>query len=200
MKRSLSTLIAVIFFAVSCAPLKKEKSCEIWFEKVKTASYGDKNYFIRGNIFIHGAYTVFYGDLGKRTFLTVRSPFGRKLFSISYQNSQICLLLPDLPEKCGKDLDIYWDYLNVKTPFDLKSLLTGRFKIGEDADYRCINGNLVVEYNGMEIFYEGLRTKEVNFKDFSAYYYYEDGKIKKIVIREKGKEIFRIYVRELREV
>jgi len=59
---------------------------------------------------------VFYGDLGNRTFITVRSPFGRKLFSVSYLDGEVCLFIPDVPEKCGKDLDIYWDYLNVKTP------------------------------------------------------------------------------------
>ncbi len=199
MKRVYTLLLLTVLILTSCAPLKKEQSCFIQFEKVRSQSYEKKDYFVRGNIFSHGIYTVFYGDLGKRTFITVRSPFGRKLFSVSYADNKVCLLLPDTPEKCGKDLDIYWDYLNVKTPFDLKSLLTGKFNAGKDADYYCNNGDLIVEYNGMEIIYGGSRIKKVNFKDFSAYYYYEDGKIKKIVIKDEGKEIFRIYIRELRE-
>ena len=199
MKRVYTLLFLTVLILTSCVPLKKEQSCLIQFEKLKSLSYQNKNYFVRGNIFSHGIYTVFYGDIGKRTFITVRSPFGRKLFSVSYKNGEVCLLLPDTPEKCGKDLDIYWDYLNVRTPFDLKNLLTGRFRISENADYYCKNRNLVVENDGMEIFYEGLRIKKVNFKDFSAYYYYEDGKIKKIAIKKEGKEIFRIYIRELRE-
>ncbi len=199
MKRVYSLLFLTVLILTSCAPLKKEQGCFIRFEKIKSLSNQDKNYFVRGNIFSHGIYTVFYGDLGKRTFITVRSPFGRKLFSVSYIDGVVCLLLPDTPEICGKDLDIYWDYLNVKTPFDLKNLLTGRFKINKKADYYCKNGDLIVEYDGMEIFYKDLRIKKVNFKDFSAYYYYEDGKVKKIVIKEEGKEIFRIYIREMRE-
>ena len=199
MKRLYAVLLSTVLIVVSCAPLKKEQSCIIQFEKIKSLSYQNKNYFVRGNIFSHGIYTVFYGDLGKRTFITLRSPFGRKLFSVSYKNGEVCLLLPDTPEKCGKDLDMYWDYLNVKTPFDLKNLLTGRCRIGEDAYYYCKNGNLIVEEKGMKIFYEGLKIKKVNFKDFSAYYYYGDGKIKKIVIKKGDKEIFRIYIREIRE-
>ena len=200
MKKVYTLLLLILIILLSCAPLKKEQSCTSHFEKVKFLSQQNKNYFIRGNIFSHGIYFVFYGDLGERTFITVRSPFGRKLFSISYKNGEICLFLPDKPEKCGKDLDMYWDYLNVKTPFDLKNLLTGKFHISKNADYYCENKSLIVKYSRMQIFYEGLKIKKVNFKNFSAYYYYEDGKIEKIVIKENGKEIFRIYVRELREV
>ena len=199
MKRVYSALFFIILILVSCAPLKKEEICAVQFEKIKSLSHQSKNYFVRGNIFSHGIYTVFYGDLGERTFITVRSPFGRKLFSVSYTRGEVCLLLPDRSEKCGKDLDMYWDYLNVRTPFDLKSLLTGRFRISKNADYHCKDGNLIIEDKGMEIFYEGLRLKKVNFKGFSAYYYYDDEKIKKIVIKKEGREIFRIYIRELRE-
>jgi len=201
MKQFYSLIVfSILTVLVSCAPLKKEQSCTLQFEKIRSLSNLNKNYFVRGNIFSHGVYMVFYGDLGNRTFITVRSPFGRKLFSVSYLDGEVCLFIPDVPEKCGKDLDIYWDYLNVKTPFDLKDLLTGRFKISKDADYRCKNGDLIVENDGMEIIYEGLKVKKVNFKNFSAYYYYEDRNIKKIVIEKEGEEIFRIYIREIREV
>lgn len=191
-------LIAVFVF--SCAPLKKEEGCRIEFEKIKALSDQNKNYFVRGNLFVRGAYLIFYGDVGKRTFITLRSPFGRKLLSVYYSGEKVCVRLPGEAEKCGKDLDIYWDYIGVNLPFDIKDLLSGKIKISDNASYQCRDGNVYVEQDDLNLVYKGLRLKEIDYRGFAVLYYYEDNNLKKIIVKKGKKEIFRIYIRELREV
>ncbi|SNZ07068.1 hypothetical protein SAMN06265182_0904 [Persephonella hydrogeniphila] len=197
--RNFFLILLVAIFVFSCVPLKKEEGCRLEFERIKTVSKQHKDYFIRGNLFVHGAYLVFYGDIGRRTFITLRSPFGRKLFSVYYSGEKICVRLPGEPEKCGKDLDIYWDYIGVKVPFSIRNLLTGKINISDHADYTCKNGDVYIEQDGLVLVYRGLKIKKLKYRDFTVSYFYEDKELKKVVVKKEGKEIFRIYIRELRE-
>ncbi|WP_457643191.1 hypothetical protein [Persephonella sp.] len=189
--------VAVLF---SCAPLVKEESCKIQFEKIKELSQQENDYKIRGNLFLHGIYLVFYGKLGNSSEIIVRSPFGKRLFTVRYTGEEVCVRLPESPEKCGKDLDIYWDYLNVKIPFDLKRLLTGKPKITDDATYSCVNGKLIVKENETKLFYRNTKLEKIEYKEFQVYYSYEEGRLKKITVKNRDKEIFRIYIRQLEEL
>ncbi|WP_457624125.1 hypothetical protein [Persephonella sp.] len=193
-------LTAIILFVTSCAPLIKKENCSIRFEQIKKESAKQKDYRIRGNLFVHGIYLVFYGKLGKETKLSVRSPFGKKLFSISYQKDTICVSTGKEDRICGRELDVYWDYLNVRIPFDLKDLLTGRPVITDGARYVCNGDELIIFQNDSRLIYRGKRLERIVYRDFSADYFYEDGKIHKIQIKQDGKEIFRIYIRQLEAI
>jgi len=199
-KSTVFVLTVILLLITSCAPLIKKESCDIRFEQIKKESQTQKNYKIRGNLFIHGAYLVFYGKLGKETKLTVRTPFGKKLFSIVYTENTICVITGRTDSICGRELDIYWDYLNVKIPFDLKDLLTGKPRIKDDARYVCRGGELIIFQDDFQLIYKGKRLSRIVHRNFSADYFYEDGRIHRIQIKQDNKEIFRIYIRQLEVV
>ena len=191
-------LIFLIGFVWSCAPLKRT-SCEIEFDRILKLSAENQDRFIRGNLFIHGIYTVFYGSLGNKSQLTFRTPFGNKLFTLKYSPEKICVITPQGENLCGKDLDMYWDYFNLKIPFDIRELLTGQFKISPKDKHYCKDGFLIVEDNGAVLKYNSLKPVEISYKGFKAVYRYNEDKPEKITLYQDGQELLRIYIRELRE-
>jgi len=198
MRKTVFLLLALFF--VSCAPLLKKETCELRFQTIKELSRDTADYKIRGNIFLHGIYLVFHGKLGKTSNLTVRTPFGNRLFTVEYSKQQVCVETKSSSKICGKELDIYWDYLNINAPFDLKELLTGRFPVSEKAQYRCEGRKLIITQDGAEFIYDNNRIKEVHFKGFSAIYNYDEDRLKKIVVKDGDTEVFRIYIRQLERI
>ncbi len=198
----IKTVITIFFTALifSCAPLIKKETCQDYYRKLIIESRKDNSYFVRGNIFIHGLYLVFYGNLKEDSSIVVRSPFGKKLFSLLYTKDKMCVELPGKEKICGKDLDIYWDYLNIDIPFDLKQMLTGKFPISENAVFQCSKDGLTVKEKNLTILYKNYRPVNVRYRDFMLLYSYEEGKIKKITVKEKDKELFRVYIREMRKL
>ncbi|NPA58626.1 MAG: hypothetical protein GXN94_04975 [Aquificae bacterium] len=198
--RGVSLLALLVAFFVSCAPLVKKENCRLEFEKVKALSQEAGEYKVRGNLFVKGAYLVFYGKLGKRTDITVKTPLGGSVLSVSYEGDTVCLKLAGKKQVCGSQLDMYWDYLNVKMPFHLKHLLTGRFPISENANYSCDGRKLKVRDGELELIYDNGLLEKAVFDGFSAEYSYEEGKIRKITVKKDGVEVFKIYIRELERV
>ncbi len=199
MKKAIITSFFALIIA-SCAPLVKKERCQLYFKKIVKTSLESKPVFIRGNIFVHGAYLIFYGKFDENSSIVVKSPFGRKLFSVDYLKDSVCVKFSGQEKICSKNLSMYWDYLNIKLPFDLKQILTGKFKIDKNASFSCSEKGITVINKGVRIFYVGDRPTRVEYNKFILLYSYDNGKIEKITIQEKSKELLRIYIRETRKL
>ena len=195
MKKVLITALLVVL--VSCAPLIEKDKCQFYYKKVLETSYQEEPIFIRGNIFVHGAYLIFHGNFNKNSSIVVRTPFGKKLFSIEYMEDNICIKTPNREKLCGKNLDIYGEYLNIRLPIDLKQILTGRFKLDKNAFFQCSEKGITVINKGVKISYRGDRPVKVEYNGFLLLYSYHNGRIKKITVKREGKEILKIYIREM---
>ena len=200
MKKITILITGITVLLLSCAPLNKKNICNVQFERLKLESKQAKKFYLRGNLFVHGIYLVFYGTIGSETKLTFRSPFGKKLFDVFYTKNEICVRLPNSEPTCGEDLKLYWDYLNINLPFDIQSLLTGKFKFNDKASYQCNGNNIIILNNNAIYLYEDNKIKEIKYKDFTAKYFYDGYILTKIVIYENDVELFRIYIRELKVI
>lgn len=175
--------LLVILILSSCAPLKKQITCEEKFYHIlKKNSEEVRPFKISGTIFTGGVFFLFTGKFEKDKKISIFTPLGQKVVSVKYRtNREVCVLLKD-KENCGIDTDILSEYIKTDIPFSLEDLLTGRFYIPEDSRYRCKKDHIIVNTGRYTIKFKGLKPEEVFYKNFSARYRYESGKIRSIFI------------------
>ena len=193
--------IFIIFILIlsSCAPLKKQITCEERFYKLlKNSRKEVKPFRISGTIFAGGVFFLFTGNFDRGKSISIFTPLGQKVVSIRYKtDKELCLLYKD-QEDCGFDSNILSKYIKTDIPFNLENLLTGRFHLDEKSSYECENNFITVKTGNYTIRYRGFFPEEVKFKNFTAYYRYESGKIRSIFILKNNEELLKIYVKSVR--
>ncbi|WP_457641622.1 hypothetical protein [Persephonella sp.] len=193
-------LVLILLIFVSCAPIKKKITCEDRFHAVlKSQTKKKKSFKVTGTIFTGGIFFIFNGKFNEEDKVNIFTPLGQKVLSIKYKNNELCLVEKN-EEMCGIDTDIFKEYIKSEIPFDLKSLLTGKFDLSKDNRYICKNDRLIVDAGKFSIIFKGTRPVKLIYKDYFAQYRYELNRIKSIYILKKDREeeILKIYIKSIK--
>ena len=189
-------IIFTIGSVFSCAPLKKPTCEEKFLNIVKKSQERNNVSSINGSVYAKGIILLFKVSLKKNINVDLFTPFGQKIAQFYQKGERACLKIRD-NQICGKYSDVYKEMFNEYIPFDLTGLITGKLPISEKSSYSCENNSIKITDNEFTYLFYKNRLKEVEYKDFKLTYEYENDKPRRVVIKNHGNTLLKIFIRDI---
>jgi len=179
-KRYISFLLSFFIIAVlfnSCSVKVKEEdfkklTCEDKFKQI--LEYSKKDYTqakAKGRLIADGITLTFIGSLGNEWNFNFYLPFGKKILSLKANDNNLCVNYQGR-KICEKEKIFYKKVLRIDIPFSFKELISGKYQISPNANYKCVGNKVIINDKNAQFVYEYLKPTTVKYKDYLIKYTY----------------------------
>jgi len=177
-----------IFSLNSCSVKIQEKekefaklTCEERFQEIlKYSKEPFTKAKVKGRLQTEGITLTFIGKIGDSGEINFYLPFGKKVLSLKTKDDDLCINY-NKGNICNKEKLFYKRVLDIDIPFQFRELISGRYKIDENAEYRCEGDKVIVKTKDVELIYKYLKPQIVKYDDYRIEYTYDNDLIPKTI-------------------
>ncbi len=184
----LSLFSVFLIFLNSCSLKIQERekefaklSCEERFKEiVEFSQKPHTNAKVKGKLQTEGILLTFIGKIGNEGKINFYLPFGKKVLTLENNDENLCVEYED-KKLCNKERIFYRKVLEIDIPFKFKELISGRYKIDNNATYECKGDKVIVRMKDTELIYKYLKPQIVKYQNYKIEYVYRDDLLPKTI-------------------